>query len=256
MSMLLLPEMAQASATAASAFCASNLDDIVLLLLLFSGADGKRSRWHVVAGQYLGFTLLVLASLLGFIGGQFLPQEWVGVLGLVPVGLGVSQIIDSINASQRSYGDSLVSTDSSPTENTPMWLPRLGLPCTQMVAVAGLTIANGGDNLGLYMPLFAQSDLLQLSTTLVVFFLLVGVWCLAAWRLLRAPGLADLISRYGQQFVAPILIGLGLLILIESHTFSSRPLAVMVLSALMAMAWPVLRQVQGVATTITPSKAS
>jgi hypothetical protein len=47
----LLPELVKASATAVSAFCASNLDDILLLLLLFSGAHGKQARWHVVAGQ-------------------------------------------------------------------------------------------------------------------------------------------------------------------------------------------------------------
>lgn len=254
MSVLLLRDMAQTSATAASAFCASNLDDILLLLLLFSGADDKRARWHVVAGQYLGFTLLVLASLLGFLGGQFLSQEWTGVLGLFPVGLGVSQIIDSLQASQQGCDQSPVSSDSSTTEIVPAWVQRLGIPCTQMFAVASLTVANGGDNLGLYMPLFAQVNLVQLSTTLVVFFLLVGVWCLTAWRLLQAPGLAGLINRYGQQVVPLVLVGLGLMILVESHTFSSRPLSVMVLSALMAMAWAALRQVQSLTTDLSPNK--
>lgn len=255
MSMALLPEMAGASATAASAFCASNLDDILLLLLLFSGTESRIPRWHVVAGQYLGFSLLVLASLVGFVGGQLLPQAWIGICGLFPIGLGVSQFLDSLNTSDSSCIKRPGSAVASLTESSRLWMRQLGLPCSQMVAVAGLTLANGSDNLGLYMPLFAHTNPVQLTTTLVVFFMLVGVWCLVAWSLVRTPGIADLISRYGQNLVPLILIGIGLLILMESHTFSSRPLAVVVLSVLMAMAWSVLRQLQQLSETLTPPNA-
>jgi cadmium resistance protein CadD (predicted permease) len=248
----LLPELVKASATAASAFCASNLDDILLLMLLFSGADGKHARWHVVAGQYLGFALLILPSLLGFVGGQLLPQQWIGVLGLLPVALGVSQIIDSLGAPAQCCGEAPGSPGDSLAEITPEWVSQLGLPCTPIIAVAGLTLANGGDNIGLYMPLFTRSNTIQLTTTLIVFFLLVGVWCLAAWRLVHTTGIAGLISRYGQQLMPLVLIGLGLLILIESDTFSFRPLAVMVLSALLAMAISLLHQLQRLAELPIP----
>ncbi len=248
----LLPELVKASATAASAFCASNLDDILLLLLLFSGAQSTHARWHVVAGQYLGFSLLILPSLLGFVGGQLLPQQWIGVLGLLPVALGVSQIIDSLAAPARCCEQGTASPDDSLAGITPEWVTQLGLPCTPIIAVAGLTLANGGDNIGLYMPLFARSNTIQLTTTLIVFFLLVGVWCLVAWRLVHTTGIAGLISRYGQQLMPLVLIGLGLLILIESDTFSFRPLAVMVLSALLAMALSLLHQLQQLGELPTP----
>ena len=256
MGMVLLPEMAQASATAASAFCASNLDDIVLLLLLFSQGKSSRSHWHVVAGQYLGFSLLVLASLFGFVGGRVLPHDWIGVFGLIPVALGVSQFLDILNSLPEGSEDAPPLTDDVLGHPSPEWLRQLGLPWSPMAAVAALTVANGGDNVGLYFPLFAQANPVQLSTILVVFFLLVGVWCLAAWRLVQAPALADLISRHGRQLVPVVLIGIGLLILVESQTFSNRPLAVIVLSALLAMAWSVLRQLQHGITVITPSKVS
>lgn len=68
MGMALIAPIAGASATATAAFFASDPDDSVVVLLLFSGAEEPRGCWPVVAGRYLGFSLLVLAGLLG-IGG-------------------------------------------------------------------------------------------------------------------------------------------------------------------------------------------
>lgn len=232
--------------TAASAFCASNLDDILLLLLLFSAATSLQSRWHVVMGQYLGFSVLVSASLLGYVGGQFLPTPWVGLLGLLPISLGVSQIIDNLDPSDQS--DSQTNHASMPS-----WLECLGVPSGQVVAAAGITIANGGDNLGLYMPLFARCNGFQLTLTLIVFALMVGLWCAIAWRLIQAPAIADLISRYGQPLVPLLLIVLGLVILFNSHTLANRNLSVLVISGIAAMVLSLLRQLHQVSLVLSQS---
>ena len=231
-------------ATAASAFCASNLDDILLLLLLFSTATSLRSRWHVVIGQYLGFSMLVGASLLGYVGGQFLPTPWIGVLGLLPISLGVSQVIDNLEPADQSDSQSI---DAA----MPSWLQSLGLPAGQAVATAGITIANGGDNVGLYIPLFARCTGPQLVLTLLVFSLMVGLWCAMAWRLLQAPAVADLINRYGQPAVPLLLIVLGLVILFDSHTLANRNLSVLVISGITAMAVSLLRQLHQVALVLS-----
>jgi cadmium resistance protein CadD (predicted permease) len=227
-------------ATAASAFCASNLDDILVLLLLFSSATTKGLRWQVVLGQYLGFSMLVSASLLGYLGGQLLPATWIGVLGLLPISLGVSQIIDNLEQADQPCCQSI---DAS----IPSWLERLGLPAGQAVAAVGITIANGGDNVGLYMPLFARCNGLQLTLTLLVFALMVGLWCAIALRLIQAPAMADLINRYGQPAVPVLLIVLGLVILVDSHTLANRNLTVLVISGLAAMVVSLLRQLHQVA---------
>lgn len=231
-------------ATAASAFCASNLDDILVLLLLFSSASSLGLRWQVVLGQYLGFSFLVSASMLGYLGGQLLPSTWIGVLGLLPISLGVSQIIDNLEQVEQPCCQSL---DAS----VPSWLKRLGLPLGQAVAAAGLTIANGGDNVGLYMPLFARCNGLQLTLTLLVFALMVGLWCAIAWRLIQAPAIADLIKRYGQPAVPLLLIVLGLVILIDSHTLANRNLAVLVISGIAAMVISLLHQLHQVSLVLS-----
>lgn len=244
MNLLTLPELESALGTSISAFCASNLDDIVLLLLFFSSTGKQHRPAHVVAGQYLGFALLVLASLVGFLGGRILPTPWIGLLGLLPISLGVSQMIDSLDSAAKD-GEAAHSAasvlDHSPSNS---WLGRWRLPWPQVLAIAAVTVANGGDNVGLYMPLFAHCTPAQLLITLAVFFVMVGLWCVLAWRLAQAPGLAQLFTQYGQQVVPFVLIGLGILILIDSQTLQHRGLATLALTGIGVMALSLMRQLQ------------
>ena len=89
----------------------------------------------------------------------------------------------------------------------------------QTYRVAAVTVANGGDNIGIYVPLFASSNLPSLGVILSVFFLLVGVWCYVAYRLTRQPAVAKVLTRYGRALVPFALIGLGIFILLESGTY-------------------------------------
>ena len=91
-----------------------------------------------------------------------------------------------------------------------------GLFSRQTLGVAAVTFANGGDNLGIYTPLFAGSSLIRLGIFLVVFFALVGGWCYAGFLLSRRPIIAEICSRYGRLLVPFVLVGLGVYILIES----------------------------------------
>src|SRR5215469_1349489 len=75
--------------TGAIAFSATNLDDILFLTFFFSQTARK---WHVVVGQYLAFTALILVSLVGFFGGRILPHEWIKLLGIAPIFLGVKKL--------------------------------------------------------------------------------------------------------------------------------------------------------------------
>lgn len=77
-----------------TAFCATNLDDILILLLFFTQVNASFRRRQIIAGQYLGFGALVLASLPGFFGGLFFPRPWIGLLGLVPIFIGVSRLLN------------------------------------------------------------------------------------------------------------------------------------------------------------------
>ncbi len=221
-------ELSPTLARAFTAFVASNLDDIVILALLFSQATQTWGRAQVFCGQCLGFSLLVLASLLGYFGSSLVPMTWIGLLGLVPIGLGLSQLIDTL-APGDDDADAPLATKINQNGIT-------------VATVAAITVANGGDNIGLYLPLFAHCTQIQLLATLAVFGLMMVLWCVLAWRLQRLPLVSSILEHHGAKLLPLVLAGLGMYILIDSHTMQQRGLATLALLALAAMVWSLIRQ--------------
>ena len=204
-----------------TAFVATNIDDIIILLLFFAQVDANFRRRHIVIGQYLGFTLLILASLPGFFGGLVVPREWIGLLGLLPIAIGLKQLVN------RQEDTAQVQTVTSDFEPSSARKPIVSLLSSvlspQTYKVAAVTVANGGDNISIYIPLFAGNNLVSLGVILGVFFFMVGVWCAIAYLLTRQPTIAQVLSRYGNAVVPFVLIGLGLFILYERGTFRLLP---------------------------------
>jgi cadmium resistance transport/sequestration family protein len=212
-----MDDFISAISTGFFAFAATNLDDIVVLLLFFSQVNAKFRHQHIIVGQYLGFTALVLASLPSFFGGRLFPEAWIGVLGTVPISIGINRLLnpeaeedETIPQPEKSFGNSLLENLFSP----------------QAYGVAAVTVANGGDNLSIYVPLFASTTWEELGVILFIFFSLVAVWCYAAYRFTQVPLLAKLFTHYGNYLVPFVLIGLGIFILINSHTLENRGLTV------------------------------
>jgi cadmium resistance transport/sequestration family protein len=181
-------------------FAATNIDDIFLLMLFFSQTDGKFRARHVVLGQYLGFASLVGLSLLGSLGALVVPKEWIGLLGLVPILLGVRALL-RLRKGPQERGEGPVGVSGT-------W------------GVAAVTFANGGDNIGIYVPHFAGAGFTRASVIVAVFFLLVAAWCYAGYRLGSHPTVAEKIDRYGHMVVPFVLVGLGVYILVESGSLS------------------------------------
>jgi cadmium resistance transport/sequestration family protein len=209
----------QAMLTGISAFAATNIDDIVILMLFFAQVGSTFRPRHIIAGQYLGFLGLIVASLPGFFGGFLIPRPWLGWLGLIPIGIGLYDLFrkDSDETSIQTISNS---RRDLPTAQ-PMRSPFVHLFNPQVYRVAGVTFANGGDNIGIYVPLFASSTPPQLGVILGTFFILIGVWCALARQLTRHPLVAKALTRYGKRIVPFVLIGLGVFIFIDSGTYRS-----------------------------------
>ncbi len=197
-------------ATAAIAFITTNIDDILLLMLFFAQVNSSFRKRHIIAGHYLGFGVIVLISLLGFAGALILPHNVIGLLGLVPIALGLYQLF-------RKSEDDDEAPDVSHLE------PARGLIGSLLSAhtlsVAGVTLANGADNISVYVPLFANHRLPEVGLIIVIFGLLVGVWLYAGYRLVRYPSVARLLERYGEWLVPYVFILLGVYILLEGILF-------------------------------------
>jgi cadmium resistance transport/sequestration family protein len=198
-----------------TSFIATNLDDIVVLVIFFSQVNATFRRRQIVLGQYLGFTALLLLSLPGYFGGLVLPKAWVGLLGLLPLGVGVGQLLNP-DTDEPDVQTVSIASESKASIRTVMG----SLLSPQAYQVAAVTIANGGDNIGIYVPLFASSTFSRLAIIVSVFLVLVGVWCWVAERLTRQRAIALLLSHYGHRIIPFVLIGLGFYILIDSGTLA------------------------------------
>ncbi|MEE3719550.1 cadmium resistance transporter [Tumidithrix elongata RA019] len=212
--------------TGFTAFCATNLDDIVILLLFFSQVSTNFRRRHIVIGQYLGFAVLVIASLSGFFGSFLMPRPWIGMLGILPIAIGLGRLLNQ-DEEDLEPNDQAIASEGS-LQNSVF----ASLLSPQVYSVAAITFANGGDNIGIYVPLFANSTVESLAIILAVFFTLVGVWCYVAYRLTQLPAIAEVLTRYGNYLVPFVLIGLGVLMLIDGHTLEYPGLTVLALVAI------------------------
>lgn len=184
---------------AAGVFAGTNLDDIIVLTVLFlsSRAGGKPKVWEIWAGQYLGVGLLVAVSVMAALGLTIVPDRWVGLLGLVPIALGVRGLVAALRARGRHEAPS-VSVASG------------------LAAVVGVTIANGADNISVYTPMFRSIGFTAILITVAVFGLLVGVWCAAGSWLGSHHEVVGAMERYGHWIVPGVFILIGTVILIQS----------------------------------------
>ncbi|MEH2280148.1 MAG: cadmium resistance transporter [Nostoc sp.] len=209
-------ELLTAITTGAIAFIATNIDDIVILLLFFSQINANFRPRHIVAGQFLGFTVLLILSLPGLFGGLVLSKNWIGLLGLLPMSIGISSLV---NREEDSSKEVVAATEEGEASTIPSFFSP------QVYSVAAVTIANGSDNISVYVPLFASSNLETFLVIIGLFFLLLGVWCYVAYKLINNRVIADVLTRYVNHLVPFVLIGLGAFIVLTSEALSLIKLA-------------------------------
>jgi cadmium resistance transport/sequestration family protein len=183
----------------------------------FSQVNGSLKKRHIVLGQYLGFTLLVALSLIGALGALVIPKEWIGLLGFFPIYLGIKALWELKNgdeSNEEAEAEAIISKSYSKKN----WITNLVHP--NIYKVAAITFANGGDNIGIYIPFFSGKGIIQMLITILIFFILVAAWCLVGYKLVTHPLIAKTLERYGHVIIPFVLIILGGYILIESGTFT------------------------------------
>jgi cadmium resistance transport/sequestration family protein len=185
--------------TAAVMFAVTNIDDAVVLTALnvASRATGAPKPWEIWAGQYIGIGLMVVVSLLVALGLSFVPLQWVGLLGLVPLARGVALLVASVRS--RNLGD-----HEQPTF------------ATGVLSVIGTTFASGADNISLYTPAFRIMGPANIALTVAVFAVGTALWCLAGMLLVSHTELVALLQRFSRWIVPIVFILLGLYILDSS----------------------------------------
>lgn len=195
--------------TTVTAFVATNVDDLFVLMIFFSQRSPSFRTTHIVLGQYLGFGALVALSALGAVAGIFIPAAWIGLLGFLPIFIAAKKFFQS--RAKDADAPLVAAADSGGLGN---------LIAAPTLSVAGVTLANGADNIGVYVAFFANLRAAPLAAVVGMFLALVAVWCaIAAW-LGRHPLTARVIDRCGHYLVPLILAGMGGYILYQSGAWA------------------------------------
>jgi len=181
------------------AFISTNIDDIFILVLFFGNKKFKENE--IIIGQFLGVILLIAVSLLGSLIGLILPEAYIGLLGLIPLYLGLKGIV-STTKKLKQDGDPNLKTNSS-----------------NVLSVAGTTVANGGDNIGIYVPLFATLTWTAKISMVTIFLIMTFVWCMLARYFTNHPYIAKTVGQYGHIAAPVVLLFLGLYIMFKAGTF-------------------------------------
>ena len=180
---------------AIAVFASTNIDDILLLSAFF--ADPKLRARTIVFGQFLGIGALTLVSAGAALAALAVPDGWTALLGVAPLALGVWKLV------------ALRKPDAEGAHDEAEANKRTG---SQLFAVAAVTIANGGDNLGVYIPLFAKEPT-ALPVYLIVFAAMTALWCWLGYALVNNRVVGQHIKKYGRIALPFVLIALGVHIL-------------------------------------------
>lgn len=188
--------------TSILAFISTNIDDVFLLMLFFGNKHFKDRE--IVLGQLLGIATLIVISLVVSLIGLVVDKAYIGLLGLLPIYFGIRGIL---RLRSKPVEDDETVIEPKNNQNN-------------VLTVAGVTIANGGDNIGIYVPLFVALAWSQKVTMIIIFFIMTGVWCILAKYFTKHPLVAKTIDRYGHIVTPFVLILLGIYILFESMTLT------------------------------------
>ncbi len=183
-------------------FASTNVDDLLVLIAFFA-LSRCRAR-DVVIGQYLGIGALIVVSVVLSLISLVLSPAYVGLLGVLPMLVGVQKLFELRQGGDHEY----------------VRAHEAGGAIGQIAAVATATIANGGDNIGAYAPLFATWSAARIAVVVLVFVVMTALWLALALWLVNHRTVGAPLKRYGHLAVPFVLIVLGLVILYEAGSFA------------------------------------
>ncbi|HEY7066722.1 MAG TPA: cadmium resistance transporter [Chloroflexota bacterium] len=185
-----------------AAFVSTNVDGLLVLMIFF--ADAEIAPPQIVAGQLVATVLWIAISVAASAAAVTLPTRWLALLGIIPIALGSSKL-KALRSASAGAMDERAEVEMAARRSLQRTRSRVS-------AVALVALANGGDNVAVYIALFSISTPNQIAAFVVVFLTLAIAWCMLAYYLVRRTWLGAQIEQYGERALPFILMGLGLYI--------------------------------------------
>ena len=196
--------MSQNIVTSIILYSGTAVDLLIILMLFFAKRKSRKDIINIYLGQFLGSVSLIFLSLLFAFVLNYIPsKEILGLLGLIPIFLGLKVLL---------LGDSdgeAIAKDGLRKDNKNL-----------IFLVAMITFAScGADNIGVFVPYFTTLNLANLIVTLLTFLVMIYLLVFSAQKLAQVPSVGETLEKYSRWFIAVVYLGLGMYILIENNSF-------------------------------------
>ena len=196
--------MIQNVVTSIILYSGTAVDLLIILMLFFAKRKSRKDIINIYLGQFLGSVSLIFLSLLFAFVLNYIPsKEILGLLGLIPIFLGLKVLL---------LGDSdgeAIAKDGLRKDNKNL-----------IFLVAMITFAScGADNIGVFVPYFTTLNLANLIVALLTFLVMIYLLVFSAQKLAQVPSVGETLEKYSRWFIAVVYLGLGMYILIENNSF-------------------------------------
>ena len=196
--------MIQNVVTSIILYSGTAVDLLIILMLFFAKRKSRKDIINIYLGQFLGSVSLIFLSLLFAFVLNYIPsKEILGLLGLIPIFLGLKVLL---------LGDSdgeAIAKDGLRKDNKNL-----------IFLVAMITFAScGADNIGVFVPYFTTLNLANLIVTLLTFLVMIYLLVFSAQKLAQVPSVGETLEKYSRWFISVVYLGLGMYILIENNSF-------------------------------------
>lgn len=181
------------------------VDLLIILMLFFAKRKSRKDIINIYLGQFLGSVSLILLSLLFAFVLHYIPsKEILGLLGLIPIFLGLKVLFLG-----DSDGEAIAKEGLRKDNKNLIFL------------VAMITFAScGADNIGIFVPYFITLNLADLIVALLTFLVMIYLLVFSAQKLAQVPSVGETLQKYSRWFIAVVYLGLGIYILIENNIFN------------------------------------
>ena len=196
--------MIQNVVTSIILYSGTAVDLLIILMLFFAKRKSRKDIINIYLGQFLGSVSLILLSLLFAFVLYYIPsKEILGLLGLIPIFLGLKVLLLG-----DSDGEAIAKEGLRKDNKNLIFL------------VAMITFAScGADNIGIFVPYFITLNLADLIVALLTFLVMIYLLVFSAQKLAQVPSVGETLEKYSRWFIAVVYLGLGIYILIENNSF-------------------------------------
>ena len=196
--------MIQNIVTSIILYSGTAVDLLIILMLFFAKRKSRKDIINIYLGQFLGSVSLILLSLLFAFVLNYIPsKEILGLLGLIPIFLGLKVLLLGDSDGEAIAKDGLRKDDKN-----------------LVFLVAMITFAScGADNIGVFVPYFITLNLANLIVALLTFLVMIYLLVFSAQKLAQVPSVGETLEKYSRWFIAVVYLGLGIYILIENNSF-------------------------------------